>query len=349
MSIRTNYIDMSGNDLGSIFMPLNGNQNIGFNTNYKDMSGNDFRYLFMPLGSYSSIPYNTGYSCNVSGTITDLKNVFAALPIFTATGIYTSSVDTSGNYVIIFTGNGTIKFNFDININVIAVGGGGGGGGGQNKNYGSVGISGGGGGGGSGIGILNDFMIQINYLYEITIGIGGIGGPGNLDGQNGGNTILNDLSNTNYLTATGGRGGGGYYTGSASGIGGTASSNYTITTYTSANGGHGYDSVTSAQNGSAISPLMPITLPNEEQLYFSGGGGGGIYINSVDYAYFGGNAGLNGLGGIAGGNNVNSGDGQNASSYGSGGGGGGCPLIVTTQTYGGTGANGILYIYFQYP
>lgn len=47
MSITINFKDLSGNDLGSIFMGLSG---LGYDTVYKDINDIDFSQLFMPLG-----------------------------------------------------------------------------------------------------------------------------------------------------------------------------------------------------------------------------------------------------------------------------------------------------------
>ena len=289
--------------------------------------------------------------------ITSVSNTIESLPSntvlfnkpfpFTSTGTYSYTIDSNCNFVVTFTGNGTITFDSSFNINIIAVGGGGGGGGGSHKQAGNPTESAGGGGGGGGIGILNSFTVSTGTVYNISIGTGGVrGSGGNNSGGNGGDSSFNDISLTNYLTATGGGAGNGHFFGCFGGIGGTASSIYPITTYSGANGGNGYQTNPSsiAQNGSNISPGMPIgPLPNGSIYYFSGGGGGGIYT----LTYLGGLAGFNGSGGLSGANTPAS-DGQSASSYGSGGGGAGCPDTSGNFSTGGAGANGIVIIYFTY-
>lgn len=353
MSIKTNYKDINGNDLGDIFMPLTDNSGIGYNTGYKDISGNDFSVLFLPLGTNYQLPSNTNYKIS---TGQDLKNIFAAYPVFDASGTFTYTVDSNNNYTVIFTGNGTISFNYECVINIIAVGGGGGGGGGENKYLNSPNIAAGGGGGGGGIGILNNFTInQTKKKYNIIIGLGGEGGNGSNRGNYGGDTSFTDIDLSNYLTATGGGYGVGNFSGSYGGYGGTANSIYQIVSYSSAVGGQGYNKnseglIFTPENGSAIIPSLisnPINLSNGTTLYFSGGGGGGNY-NAQNYnAYAGGKSGFNGNGGTAGGNVLV--NGEKAFSVGSGGGGGGCPSVSRSKSYGGNGANGIVYVYFTYP
>ena len=187
------------------------------------------------------------------------------------------------------------------------------------------------------------------YFKYTTVLLNGesLAGSGNNSGANGGNSSFKDSSSTNYLTATGGGAGKGHFFGCFGGFDGSANSINTITTYSGANGGNGYQTNPSsiAQNGSNISPPMPIgPLPNGSIYYFSGGGGGGVYTST----YYGGKAGNNGTGGILG-NNTGSSGGQNASSYGSGGGGAGCPIGGGQYSFGGAGASGVVIIYFQYP
>jgi hypothetical protein len=298
-------------------------------------------------------------SCVNNFYVTNLSNDIESPPSNIVTS-YNIPFLTTGNptiqyannyYTIIFTTNGTISFCAN-NASVIAVGGGGGGGAGYGF-YGDALLSGGGGGGGGGgIGLLTDISFNIEQTFTITIGNGGIGGTTNV-GNAGANTTFKDSANNNYLTATGGTGGEIYSSDTIppckGGIGGTATSLYDISIYNNANGGNGEQQIASPYNGTIgynINPLMPITLPNSQSFYFSGGGAGGIY-NIVSY---GGNAGLNGNGGTFGNTSVN---GQNASSYGSGGGGGGggYPVAVSQifETVGGNGANGVVIINFQYP
>jgi hypothetical protein len=286
---------------------------------------------------------------SVSNTIESLPSntvVFNKQFPFITTGTSSYTVDSNCNYLVTFTGNGTITFTSSLNINIIAVGGGGGGGGGSNNQAGNLTESAGGGGGGGGVGILNSFTVSTGTVYNISIGTLGLAGSGNNGGNDGGNSSFKDSFSTNYLTATGGGAGKGHFLGCFGGFDGSANSINAITTYSGANGGNGYQTSPSsiAQNGSNIVPGMPIgPLPNGSTYSFSGGGGGGVYTST----FYGGLAGLNGSGGTLGAY-TSPFNGQNASSYGSGGGGAGCPAVPGTPSNGGVGANGIVIIYFTY-
>ena len=303
---------------------------------------------------YTNVPYtitsitidglycsNTFYVASLSNTIeSTLSNSIITNNIpFSITG-GGSFVITNGIYTVTFISNGTITFYCSKNINVIAVGGGGGGGGGSNAESGSITKSGGGGGGGGGIGILNLFTITQGMIYDIIIGTGGKGGKGKNQGAKGTDSLFKDIT-TNYLKSLGGGGGTGQFAGISGGAGGNASSTLSIISYNGGNGGNGFGNI-SPTSGYNTTPVMPIgPLPNGSTYSFSGGGGGGIYTTT----YRGGLAGLNGIGGLLGGNSVTTG--QSATSYGSGGGGSGCPETLETVDFGGNGANGIVIIYFS--
>jgi len=129
-------------------------------------------------------------------------------PLFECTGSYQNS-ETSNYYLIVFTGNGTIKFNRSMPVNVITVGGGGGGAGGSfqitNKFY-SYGRYTGGNGGDGGANILGVLTTNTTKLLNVVVGQGGISGSIGQSGTNGGDTLLGD-GTTNYITCKGGNGG----------------------------------------------------------------------------------------------------------------------------------------------
>lgn len=362
MSFYTNYKDPSGNDLASIFSLLKDpSGGIGYNIGYQDINGVDFSQLFMPLGTKIPLSYDTNYK-DMSGN--DLNKIFAPKaidPVYDVSGIY-ELISGSSPFIIKFSpSNGSITFYDNIKINVIVIGAGGGGGGGSNRQAGSPNIAAGGGGGGGAIGLLENFIISANTQYGIVVGTGGFPGGGNNGGGPGGNSYFYNFTQEGnnptsfYIEATGGGGGGGHFQGSQSGYAGEVSTDYNnldIISYDSASGGRGYNQNGNfdAQNGSSISPSLsnnPIILPNGNTVVGSGGGGGGTFNTSTYPQYRGGTSGSNGNGGLAGGNN--SVNGQNASSNGSGGGGGGAPQSSGQAANGSTGADGVVYIYFEYP
>jgi hypothetical protein len=317
----------------------------------------------VPLSSYPMSYVDTGLTPNITyyyyitsvySSCESEKTPTVSIttdPLYVVTGNPTIT-QSGGYYYFTFNGNGTFLVNYAVtNFNVIAVGGGGGAGGGARTDDFQPGINGGGGGGGGGIGLLSSYIPTTSIAYNIVVGSGGSGGSGNNQGLNGNDSSFKN-GITNYLTAIGGKFGGSYYIGSAlGGLGGTASSDITITSYNGGNGGDGYRQVPgpiqTPTNGSNTTAPIPITLPNSTNYYFSGGGGGGIYDGSL--LGLGGAAGNNGIGGNAGGNISIYGLGQSATTYGSGGGGGGCPNSVSGSTLGGSGAKGVVIIYFSYP
>jgi hypothetical protein len=301
--------------------------------------------IFFNIGCVNANSLSTAFNLTMGKsyfTLQLINSTYRPPPPFTGIGYtYTvaSNVDSSF-YVVTFTGNGTISFTSSFNINIIAVGGGGGGAGGTASNS-----RGGGGGGGGGVGIINSFTPTQATVFNISIGSGGVG-----SGGNGGNSSFTNNS-TNYLTATGGGGGTSNYDDSFGGIDGSANSmnpSSISTIYYGGGGGAGYN-INSlppfGQDGSNISPGMPISLPNGSLYYFSGGGGGGAAAGTVSSG-LGGSAGLNGSGGPKGPNTGGNSTGQSASSYGSGGGGAGMP--VSGISTGGAGASGVVIIYFTH-
>lgn len=303
-------------------------------TSYQ-LAGTDLNQVFKPYISATST-YITGYNTNNI----PFTNIFDLQNPFTVTGNYSINLE-SNYYTITFIGNGTISFNDNYSINLVVVGGAGGGGGGSN--------GGGGGGGGGGIGILNFVNNLPDTIYTVTVGTAGGGGTGNLQGGDGTNSSFIDNLGNNILTSNGGGGGGGYYYGSGGGIGGTSSSIYNFTQYTASNGGRGYYTTGEypPSNGISTTPAMPITLEPNQLFYFGGGGGGGNYNSSGYTFYVGGSCGVNGSGGAAATSSTTTG--ISASSYGSGGGGAGVSSKSTSSNYiGGSGAQGVVIINFEY-
>ena len=309
---------------------------------------NSFR-IYVNGQFFTSFPYTTTsytfsslqttdtiYMTSVSGNIeSDPSNIVNFKFNFTTTGSPTIQYNNN-YYTITFTSNGTITFSSNVqNITILAAGGGGGGGGGE-----PLVDAAGGGGGGGGIGILNTSLVS-NNIYTIVVGAGGDDGLGANSGGPGGDSSFK-YNTSNFLTATGGGGGAGWNAGTGGGSGGTANSIFSISSYNGGAGGQGYRPSFSAQNGNNTSPAMPITLPNGQSYYFSGGGGGG----TTSPTRYGGNAGLNGVGGALGAYN-NSSKGQTATSYGSGGGGAGRPASSPSTT-GGFGAQGVVIVQFFY-
>lgn len=278
----------------------------------------------------------------------------------TATGIYTMYI--SGTYgIVIFTGNGTVKFNQSLdNLSILAVAGGGGGSGGGSEEYpfddGEMVYGGNGGVGGANI---IGYMSSILSKTTLTIKVGG-GGSGGINYRNGGMGGDTTVSNgtTNYITCKGGVGGlyksisatepsSSYYTinstvvtsvqsggviantkyqGGSSGVG----SFYDTRQGTSSNEKNGNNSFTLSKKFT-----VPTNVSQYVQTAYSGGGGGGGRTN-------GGKAGKNGYGGSGGSNNSTVG--ETATAYGGGGGGGSSANRGST---GGAGAQGVVVIYFN--
>lgn len=238
-------------------------------------------------------------------------------------------------------------------VKVLVVAGGGGGGG-----------SFGGGGGGGGLIYNSTYSVTPNDTMAITVGTGGNGGTGVIDGygSNGLNSIFGSL------VAVGGGGGGSYYPstggsteGKAGGSGGGASTSeeafhatiggastsgqgniggnsFTRTPYIAGGGGGagniGGTAVTNGGNGgNGLSyDISGIST------YYSGGGGGAAYTYS--------NGSLPGVAGLGGASDGKGGNAENAvaaiDNTGGGGGGGGY-----SNGNGGTGGSGIVIISYE--
>ena len=202
----------------------------------------------------------------------------------------------------------------------LAVGGGGGGAGGSSNEWETQGA-----GGGAGGVMYGSFIAYANTTYNISVGKGGLLGPGAVNSQNtvGGNGANTTISEGNTIIITAGGGGGGYYKGTGAGSphGGTSgectfaqqiNSIYSNSVSEKLSpGGGGYNT-----SGGSAFPLNNVALTfsdnNTSGIYFGGGGGGG---GNTD--------GYSGAGGSPGGNGGGGGYGYSSSNIGSGGGGGG--------------------------
>ena len=141
-----------------------GTQTTNFITNGTGYTNKDLGQIFTPyIYGANSINFFTG-------TTTDLGSKFAQIGKtikYEVSGTYTTTSGGGYNTIIIFTGNGTIKFNSgDITARTLLVGGGGNGGNGayQSRDWA------GGGGGGGGVGIGNLTFTQL-ATYTITVGL----------------------------------------------------------------------------------------------------------------------------------------------------------------------------------
>ena len=274
-------------------------------------------------GSISSLPANlSGYllyvwSANQNGD-------YGQQPGGNEGGVSTGSASTytitnisnnnpsqnSNNISVAGPSSFTINVNITINITYTLIGGGGGGGGGSPANAGGCG-----GGGGAGKYIYTTATLNAGSSYNVSVGGGGGGGSastfGNNSGDNGGDTIFQNIATANggiggsrAANSTGGNGGSsgngfsggnGYvYTGGGGGAGATQNG---------ANGGNSFG----GNGGTGVS------APQFGNVWCCGGGGGGITLNNT--------AGTNLFGGASGG--AGYGTPTNATTYGAGGGGGG--------------------------
>jgi hypothetical protein len=278
---------------------------------------------------------------------------------FTATGssIYKSTSNTTGTRYCyaIFTDTNytkTVTTSKDgVQLYGIVVGGGGGGGGSTNDQS-----PGGGGGGGVGLYAINN--ITSGKTYNITVGIGGAGGPAQGNATAGGTSQVTG----NGITWQSTGGGGGTVGGEGSGGSGIGF------------GGNGGDRQFPSDNSSyyyiseaSKNPLgVPVELTNQEPSYISNyySGGGGSSKGTEDDVSYGGGYGGNtitlingvytssGLGGLRGPEDNPSStnwDGYPGESWGGGGGSGGYYTsgFLGDRFYypGGPGKQGIVIIY----
>jgi hypothetical protein len=266
---------------------------------------------------------------------------------FTLSGTATSQILNGYNLITLTKGSGSVYFNLATTISIICVGGGGGGAFGNNSYDG-----GGGGGGGA-------FFCQTNIntktTLNINVGSGGSGGTNTSNTGSGSSSTVSLVYNSTtypFITCSGGGAGQSKALGSNSGSGpaGTVSvstintpliSNSNISGTGGAGGNvasDGYSSDSYTNNFAIPSAINTVVKGS-----YSGGGGGG---GKASYGDNGAYAGSNGAGG---GQNYSSSNynGQNASTYGSGGGGAGGNSTLIINSNGGSGADGIVYIYYK--
>jgi hypothetical protein len=232
-------------------------------------------------------------------------------------------------------------------VDYILIGGGGGGGGSQ---LGTVNlVTGGYGGGGGGSGEYRDTTMSGSAgsaisTVKIIVGTGGNFGTGSTDATNGGNTIIQNESGSNYFSVIGGNFGTRGTQTSGSGIGG----NGLFATPSAGNkmfrGGNG---------GEPVSTIFANGEPGQgngfgsggtfkEKIYFSGGGGGGGSIGFISCFSYTTIVSQGGSGGIGGGNGSGYGHMGLPGIYGGGGGGAGA-----VNQYGGAGGAGFACLYFH--
>lgn len=308
---------------------------------------------------------NTNYIVNNSSlnTQTDLINIFQINPLgygtnvlpppYTITGSGGATVQyNSGWYVLKFnTGSSSISIDSSITtIYALVVGGGGSGGGG----IGASTYSSSGGNGGS---VIHVSFTNPGANVDVSVGSGGAAAAFGNNGSPGNNSQL--TISTSTIKAPGGQGGvtGNYWPSGQSAC--TVSSGITLYYQTPENtitGGNSAvqkvpDRISAGNNGyGAFIPTNSINLS-----YFGGGGGGcSSYIGGTFQTDSPGNGGLGG-GGNGGYNYgeapsypfVSVGNGINGTG---GGGGGGVEAYDPSKSVGGgSGGDGVVIIYFQYP
>lgn len=271
------------------------------------------------------------------------------IPLYVASGAY-QSYESNSYYVLVFSGNGSIKFNKPIQVSIIAVAGGGGGAGGdsvvvdQFQRLRILGASGGEGG----ANIMCSMNVQQAVQYDVIVGQKGISGAPKSAGANGGDTRLS-VGIVNYIVCRGGAGGGNTnqllssYTVDTAYISniqaGSVGQNITgqggkggVGGYLDQRGGAGLGTV--GQDSATYKvPFtnIPAELTNQLSNYYGGGGGGGFCadVNSSG-----------GAGNGQGGGKYDHAIGQSAIMYGGGGGG------AIGSNPGGNGGDGVMIFFF---
>jgi hypothetical protein len=237
------------------------------------------------------------------------------------------------NYTVLrYLNDGTFNTTGALDIEILIVAGGGGGSGGSH----------GGAGGAGGFMYVNHSLTTGNY--NITIGLGGAGGPLNVDGINGGNSLFDTLtavgggkgSKTGQVGGAGGSGGGGGGDSAQAGGSGVAGQGYDGGAGESPSpygggGGGGAGATGDAASGQGGDGGVgnTSTITNGTGLYYAGGGGGSAYSGTP------GDGGLGG-GGNGGTQSADPTDGVN--NTGAGGGG------ATHRGAAGDGGTGIIII-----
>lgn len=279
----------------------------------------------------------------------------APLPLYEATGSYLYATDNF--YVLVFAGNGTLKFNKQTKVNVVAVAGGGGGEGGMMeiiRQDQGVSLLNGGSGGEGGANIMCELTAGQYVQYNVVVGqkgasgaAGPIGSPGS-PGGNGGNTILS-VGGVNYIVCRGGAGG--------KNTSPQSSSYMADTTYVSniqaggvAQNAPGQGGVGGrpgvVETGRGARPGVPGTAGSNSATFNTPFTGVPPEIGNYVYTSYGGGGGGGGEGGSggagegSGGNKYDNSIGQSATVYGGGGGG------AVGRAVGGYGGSGVMIFFF---
>ena len=276
------------------------------------------------------------------------QNIPEAQAVAKATG---GTYTESGGYGYhVFTSSGTFTPNESLDVDYLVVAGGGGGAMAEYR-----GVNGGGGGGAGGI--LSGTKSVTSTGYTVTIGSGGTGGhisTNSGNGNNGGNSVFDNI------TATGGGGGGtnsGSNGGSGGGGGGWHGDGGTATSGQGNNGGFGGEfyiggggggkgqigetvdgsGVDHGGDGGAGQDYSATFTTNWGENGYFGGGGGGSSLSDV--------SGSGGIGGGGNGGRRNNNSSQNGQAN-TGGGGGGHKQGAGNA---GAGGSGIVIIRYQLP
>jgi hypothetical protein len=341
-------------------------------------------YRQIPLENLNTVTVATtnGY---YTIAFTDSTNNFVNYPQFDGYTVYTFRADagfTNGSFVV--TAAADIS---DVSWLVIA--GGGSGGGGTSDQVGS----GGGGAGGYRLGVdpadtnlssdqsggpstaENAIKLIGSEATTLTVGVGGQGPSGNVQGNDGNNSSISSASIS--ITSTGGGGGGdsggsaqnGRNGGSGGGVGAYASAagtgiagqgnngaKTTTTSIAGGGGGGGAGAAGASGTGGAGNPAgiggdggdgLGSLIQGGVVVYRGGGGGGGSYITTATRA----RGGQGGLGGGGYGCTTFAATAQNGLQgiNGTGGGGGGVSLGATNTSAanGGNGGSGIIILRFK--
>jgi hypothetical protein len=337
----------------------------------KNTTFNDTGSLALPAGTTAQRPvtpsagmirYNTTISDTEYYDGAAWRSISDSNPEATGGTIVDTDIGGVAYRVHVFTNTGTSTFNVikggEVEYLIVAGGGGGGG-----KSLGTAGGTAAGSGGGAG-GLLTGTITVTSQSYTIGVGTGGRGGgptanggTGNVNGEDGNNSLAFGL------TAIGGGGGAGNgnITGRTGGSGGGTSGPSNGGTGTAGQGNNGGGNGISgypysrAGGGGAGSPGGNTSGTGSD--YIGGAGGNGVTSNiigiSTFYAGGGGGAAYVGTGGTAGigggtpggnpGNNFPDNAVQNSGGGGGGQGGGG----VNNIGKGGNGGSGIVVIRYR--
>ncbi len=257
------------------------------------------------------------------------------------------------SFQLLGTVGSSITFKQNLTTFFTVIGGGGGGGGGGQAGDGSQFYVVAGGGGGAGASGKISFLTSNNVPYSYEVGPGGNGKNGNNRGDPGHDSSVT-FSATERIDASGGDGGIGFANGNGGGDGGTLTIQgvNTIINGTSGNGGHGFRGngtpgtgnpyivpfPSLAFDGNGNNPISIEIYPGKSELV-GGGGAGGNRVSEGTIIGKGGGGG-NGNGGVI--NSSTGTTGVSGIAYGGGGGGGG---TNNSQTFGGNGREGAIFVY----